>query len=227
MPLADSHDPSSLASKMRARRAVALKAVIADIARAKGKIAILDMGGTVDYWRSLGLDFLADVGAQITVVNLVAGEPELEPSPLVTCAIGDACDLSQFADGAFDLTHSNSVIEHVGAWANMKAFAREARRLATYYYVQTPYFWFPVDPHYYRMPLYHWFPRPVRARLLNAFPIAHVGKIHGVDDAFKVVEDARLLDRRQFDFLFPDAAISFERFAGLAKSMIAIKGPAL
>ena len=223
MPLADSSDPNSLASKMRERRGVALKALIVDIAKARGKVEILDMGGTVDYWRRLGLNFLAEVGASVTVVNLAEGELEpVSPSPLITCAVGDACHLAQFEDGQFDLTHSNSVIEHVGTWTNMKAFAGEARRLAPRYYIQTPYFWFPVDPHYYKMPLFHWFPRPIRASMLRNLPIAHAGRIAGVDRSFQTVDDARLLDLAQFKFLFPGADITLERFVGLPKSMIAI-----
>jgi len=45
-----------------------------------------------------------------------------------------------------------------------------------------------------------------------------------VDAAYDVVDAARLLDRRQFRFLFPDGTIAFERFVGLPKSMIGIRG---
>jgi len=224
VPLDDSSDPNSLASMLRARRGIALKGLITDIARVRGKVEILDMGGTVDYWRRLGLEFLAEVGAKVTVVNVVETQLEkVSPSPLISCAVGDACNLSQFSDLQFDLAHSNSVIEHVGTWSNMKAFAAETRRLAQSYYIQTPYFWFPIDPHYYKMPFFHWFPRPIRARLLRNLPIAHAGKIAGVDRSFQTVDDARLLDLDQFRFLFPDANIKFERFVGLPKSMIAAR----
>src|SRR3546814_2616362 len=78
---------------------------------------------------------------------------------------------------SFDIAHSNSVIEHVITWDNMKNFARETRRVAAWHYVQTPYFWFPVDPHFYKLPFYHWLPRPLRAKLLMRLPLAHAGKI--------------------------------------------------
>jgi hypothetical protein len=44
---------------------------------------------------------------------------------------------------------------------------------------------------------------------------------------YDVVDQARLLDAQQFRHLFPDAKLSFERFCGLPKSMIAIRGASL
>lgn len=225
MGLADTRDPNSLSTKLRRRRDVRLRELIRSIARERGEISILDMGGTVEYWDRVGFDFLREVGARIALLNRFAGElsPPVGCEDLFTQAVGDACDLSQFEDRAFDLAHSNSVIEHVLTWDNMKAFAAETRRVADNYYVQTPYYWFPVDPHYYKMPLFHWLPRPTRAKLLSTFPIAHSGRVKTVDLAYDVVDRARLLDKTQFDFLFPDANVAFERFAGLRKSLIGIR----
>ena len=224
--LADPRDANSLSNRFRRKRDVRLRAVIDAIHASRGRVRILDMGGTLEYWSRVGLDYLRSRQVFVTVMNLEASEldPTLADKELFETGVGDACNLTNVADDAYDLAHSNSVIEHVLTWDNMKAFAAETRRVAPFYYVQTPNFWFPIDPHFYKFPLYHWFPRPVRARILNTFPIAHVGRIKGVDGAFRVVDDARLLDSRQFRFLFPDAAISYERVAGLGKSLIAIRG---
>ena len=73
--------------------------------------------------------------------------------------------------------------------------------------------------------MFHWLPRPVRARLLTQFPIAYAGRIQSRDAAYEAVDHARLLDAEQFRLLFPDAQVSFERFYGLPKSMIAIRRP--
>lgn len=225
MGLADVRDPNSLSTKLRQRRDVKLRALISSISNRNGGISILDMGGTFEYWQRLGVEFLRDNGAKVTLINRHATEiSEFEGFEDVFGAeVGDACDLSQYVDRQFDLVHSNSVIEHVETWSNMKSFASESRRVGKFYYIQTPYFWFPVDPHYYKMPFFHWFPRPTRAWLLGALPIAHSGRISTVDMAYEVVDRARLLDGRQFRFLFPDAKIEFERFGGLRKSLIAIR----
>jgi hypothetical protein len=225
--LADPRDANSLSNRFRRKRDVRLRAVIDAIHASRGRVRILDMGGTLEYWSRVGLDYLRSRNVFVTVMNLEASELDrtLAVADIFETAVGDACNLTGVKNDAYDLAHSNSVIEHVLTWDNMKAFAAETRRVAPAYYVQTPNFWFPIDPHFYKFPLYHWFPRPVRARILNTFPIAHVGRIEGVDNAFRVVDDARLLDSRQFGFLFPDAAISYERVGGLAKSFIAIRGP--
>ena len=214
-----------LSTRFRKRRDVRLRRVIGDIAQRKGSVSILDMGGTSRYWDRVGLDFLRKNHATVTIVNLHGSEisPIPEATDILRLEVGDACRLPQYGDGVFDLAHSNSVIEHVVTWDNMKAFAAETRRIGQSYYVQSPYFWFPIDPHFYKFPLFHWLPRPLRARLVNQFPIAHAGTVKGVDMAMSVVDDARLLDARQFQFLFSDGVVFFERFCGLAKSMIAVR----
>lgn len=183
------------------------------------------MGGSVQYWRRVGLDFLRESRVKVTVLNIVETELKLGPSEpdLFVARVGDGCDLSDMADGQFDLVHSNSVIEHVGNWARMKQFAAETRRVGRSYYVQTPYYWFPVDPHYYRFPMIHWLPRPLQARLLTRFPIASAGRVRSLDAALRVLDGTQLLDRRQLEIAFPDATLVRERVAGLTKSLIAIR----
>jgi len=225
MALDDVQNPNSLSAKFRRKRDVKLRGLIEAIANERGAVTILDIGGTVGYWRRLGCDFLRAHKAHVVVTNFVASElTDLGgDGDIFEQAVANGCDLSEFGDASFDLAHSNSVIEHVGDWRNMKAFAAETRRVGRAYYVQTPNFWFPVDPHYYKFPIIHWLPRPVRARLFNSLAITHSGRIPTLDMAYQVIDDTRLLDGGQFRFLFSDAEISSERVAGLSKSYIAIR----
>lgn len=224
--LADTRDGQSLSSRFRARRDVLLRDFILQRrAGVTGPLRILDVGGTADYWRRVGLDFVADNDLHITCVNLEAGEfgPPVPESVRFDFAVGDARDLP-YPDHAFDFVHSNSVVEHVGRFADMAAYASEIRRLAPAYYVQTPYFWFPVDPHFYRMPFFHWLPEPMRLALVRRVKLGWARPVSDVAHGMRIVESAVLLDRLRFATIFPDADLRFERLAGLPKSLLALRG---
>ena len=213
-----------LSSRFRRGRDERLRSLIDRISDSKPRVAILDMGGSVEYWSRVGFDYLRSRNCHVTIVNLEDSEiGETSAADLFTLAVGDACALPQFADRSFDLTHSNSVVEHLRSWSAMKAFAAETRRLAANYYVQTPNFWFPIDPHYYRFPLFHWLPRPMRASLFRKLPVAHSGRAADWERALDLVDASRLLDRQQMYALFPDGTLHAERVAGLSKSLIAIR----
>jgi hypothetical protein len=135
---------------------------------------------------------------------------------------GDARDLCHLDDLSFDLVHSNSVIEHVGLWRDQYRMAQEVRRLGPRYFVQTPNFWFPVEPHF-RMPFIHWLPEPWRASLVMRRACGFYPLARSCDEAHRILDDARLIDARAMTALFPDAVIERERFAGFTKSLIAIR----
>jgi hypothetical protein len=179
-------------------------------------IRVLDVGGTVAYWKGVR-ELWGTLKLDITIVN-VSAKPFSE-APF-TVRRGNACDLREYSDQSFDIVHSNSVIEHVGDWAAMAAMAAEVRRLAPRYFVQTPNFWFPVEPHY-RTIGFQWLPEPTRASLLTRRRFGFFGPVQSFDEAMRIVQAQRLLTRRQMVALFPDALIDFERFFGLAKSIIA------
>jgi hypothetical protein len=179
---------------------------------------ILDIGGEPQYWSNVA-DMFGKRRWQITLVNQI-GYP-VEDTRLVSL-IGDARDLTSFADMSFDLVHSNSVIEHVGRWHDMQAMAREVRRLAPSYFVQTPYFWFPMEPHC-STAFFHWLPESVRVSMLMRRPRGIWGQAPDVDTAMRQIQTAVLLDYRMLETLFPDAAIHREHFLGLTKSLIAVR----
>lgn len=217
--LQDPDNPNSLAMKMRRARSRHVTALIEQAAAGRGACRILDLGGEPEYWGLFERAMLERCGVHITLVNPQAFEVA---DPMFTSLEGDACHLPQWADGAFDLVHSNSVVEHVGDWPRMEAFAREARRLAPRYYVQTPYFWFPIEPHF-SAPFFHWRSEQSRARALMKKRHGFAERAPDVGAAMRDVQHARLLDKTQFRFLFPDARHLDETFLGLTKSLIAIR----
>jgi hypothetical protein len=211
--------PSSLPYRFRSRRFATVRALIERSLAETGRCRILDLGGTERYWDISG-SLLEHPGIAIDLVNLDV------------CAVrrtcfrslaGDASDLGGLADGSYDLVHSNSVIEHVGTWDRMMKMADNVRRLAPRYYVQTPNFWFPLEPHF-RTPFFHWLPEQVRYRIFMSKSLGFRGKAPSVDAAMRSLQGACLLDRRQMQALFPDADIRRERVMGLTKSWMAVRG---
>ncbi len=213
-------NPKAAAFRFRARRFERLKPMIERIIAEKGHCRILDIGGTEYYWTIFG-DFVAENPVEIDLLNLKA--PEVS-APKLSSIAGDATRLEGIADNAYDLVHSNSVIEHVGSWNQMLAMADNVRRLAPAYFVQTPNFWFPYEPHF-RAQFFHWLPEPVRCALLMRFNLGFGGKRPTVTSAMRGLQSANLLSRTQLAALFPDATLVPERVMGLTKSYMAIRDP--
>ena len=127
------------------------------------------------------------------------------PGPFVRA---DATRPLPFTDGAFDLAYSNSLIEHL-APAARPAFAAEVRRVARGWWVQTPAYGFPIEPHAL-LPFAHWLPVGLRRRYWR-FGVAPW-------------EEIALLRRRELVALFGEPVIA-ERIGPLVKSWIAVRSP--
>ncbi len=212
-------DPNSLASRFRRARMRHVTALIQAIHAERGACRIVDLGGRPDYWRAIDRSLLEACKVTITTVNLEPQAPV--DDPMFDQRVGDALAFDA-ADNAFDLAHSNSVVEHVGDWPQMERFAAETARLASRYYVQTPYFWFPIEPHF-SAPFFHWLPEAVRARKLMRRPLGFAPQAADMAQAMRLVQHARLLDRGMMAQLFPDAAIEAETVGPLIKSLMAIR----
>jgi SAM-dependent methyltransferase len=127
---------------------------------------------------------------RITALGLHDGARFRRRYPRIAYVQGDACALP-FADGSFDVVHSNAVIEHVGGRERQKAFVREALRVGRHVFITTPNRWFPVEVHT-RLPLVHWLPEAAAGRTYDA-----VGK--------SWARDNHLLGPRDLRSLFPGA----------------------
>ena len=224
---ADPADPNSLSYKLRSKRDRFLRDCLlsARSRRPDGEFRIIDLGGGAAYWQRVGLDWLAEHGMTVRCINQNGSElsRSADGSTPIILEVGDACNVSGYADDSFEFVHSNSVIEHVGDWNKMAAFAGEVRRLAPSYYVQTPYFWFPFDPHFFRVPMIHWLPSPLRAKVHRRIKAGWAERAKSVGHAMSLAQSNTMLDRSQMRFLFPDAAHRFEYIYGVPKSMIATR----
>jgi SAM-dependent methyltransferase len=156
-----------------------------------------------------------DVGCG--AIGLRALEPELDitgvdvderpgyPGPFVRA---DASTRLPFADGEFDLVYSSSVIEHV-PWLRRAAFAAEVRRVGRGWFVQTPAYSFPLEPHSL-LPFAHWLPAGARRRYWQL----------GAAGEWEAIE---LLRRAEIESLFGPALA--ERFGPLVKSWVCVQPP--
>ena len=121
------------------------------------------------------------------------------------------------------MVFSNSVIEHLGGHERRLRFADVVHRLADAYWVQTPYRFFPIEPHWV-FPGMQFLPTVAQVAVARRWPLAHSREADRVR-ATKQVLWTELLDRTQMRHYFPDAKLRAERVFGLTKSLIAYRVP--
>lgn len=211
---ADDQRHDSVSHRYRARRFEQFEQMTAGLPR---PLKILDIGGTNEYWAQRG--WADREGVEITLVNLSA-EPRRFAN--ITPTAGDATNLP-FEDNAFDIVFSNSVIEHLFTFENQVRMAREVHRLAPRFWVQTPNFWFPIEPHFLA-PAWHWLPQGLRIEILRRRAVGWNGQCPDPEKARRVVAEHRLLRQSELRNLFPTAKLVPERFGGLVKSWTAVHG---
>jgi hypothetical protein len=180
-------------------------------------LSVVDVGGSAFNW-----SFLASP-PRLVLVNL-ARPRDAHAAPAGSAfVVADGTRLA-FADRAFDVAFSNSVIEHLGTPERQAAFARELRRVAAGVWVQTPARGFPVEPHLLA-PFVHWLPRRWQRRLLRRFTGWGWLSRPSPERVARFLAETRLLSLREMRALFPDCEIRRERFCGLTKAYVAVRLP--
>jgi ubiquinone/menaquinone biosynthesis C-methylase UbiE len=178
------------------------------------ELSVLDVGGSGYNWTLISLK------PKLTILNVEIPINPVQPKS-VNWLIADGRHLP-FKDAAFDIVYSNSVIEHLSTFSNQTLFAEECRRVGIYYYIQTPNKWFPIEPHYL-MAFIHWLPISIQRRLIRNFTIRGWVNRPSQIECERMINELRLLTKREFQQIFPDADIWQERFLGLSKSIIAVR----
>jgi hypothetical protein len=215
--LANHSDVDSLSYKLRKKRfEIFLDSIknLRAIDESMKAIDMVDIGGTQKYWVVMGLENLCEIS--ITLVNL---ERQLINQPNFYQIRGDATALSQIKDHQFDLAFSNSVIEHVGDFEAQSRMAKEVQRIAPYYFLQTPNYFFPLEPHFH-FPGFQWLPNQTRIWLMMHFSLGWHKKIIEIKNAEALINHNRLMRKKELESLFPNAKIIPEKILGLVKSFI-------
>ena len=211
---ASSSSADSLAASFRKRRFGLFQDLLSSLGRSR--LTILDVGGQQEFWEVMGF---TNTPHQIILLNLFVA-PVRHSN--FTSVLGDARHLDGFEDGSVDVVFSNSVIEHLGTYRNQQRMAEEIRRVGRAYFVQTPSYFFPIEPHFL-CPFFHWLPFAARRRLIQTFSLGNLTRKPSRELATQAVNEFRLLKRSEMKALFPDAAIRSERILGVTKSYVALK----
>jgi SAM-dependent methyltransferase len=184
----------SLASRLRQRRWQQVKSLL----NLTGSESVLDVGGTDRSW------WFAEWTGVVVRCNL-----DRDAASSGLRVVGDGCALP-FANAAFDVAFSNSVIEHLSTFQAQVRFAKEFRRVGRRYFLQTPNRWFPIEPHYL-FPFFQFLPTVLQRWLHTHFDIGTFRKT----DPFGTI---RLMTKRELHELFPGARLVEERIGPFVKS---------
>jgi hypothetical protein len=203
--IANPYSSRSLGGSARLRRWKELRRRFPDFE----DMRVLDLGGNTRYWHSAPVR-----PAHVTLVDPDPWHLQ-EPEDWMTIVVGDACDPDLGLTG-FDLCHSNSVIEHVGGFFRRRQFAANVEAAAPHHWVQTPYRYFPLEPHWL-FPGFQFLPVRARAAIGPRWPIAPLG--HPIEAALGI----ELIGLTEFRHLFPDSGIWPEKLGGVIKSLVAVR----
>jgi hypothetical protein len=178
---------------------------------------VLDLGGSQYFWKLAKSE--GRPVPQVTVLNI-------RPSPKqllceINWVVGDAKNTG-LGDCSFDVVFSNSLIEHLAAWDAQIEFAKEVRRLAPNYFVQTPNKFFFLEPHFVT-PFVHWLPTSLRLRLGPRFTAWGWTSKATQEQYEQQLKEIRLLGTGEMTQLFPEAELVAERWMGMVKSIVAIR----
>ncbi len=173
---------------------------------------VLDVGGTADNWK------LIPEQPSLVLLNLYVPRASARGRAMWVRADGTYLP---FKDGVFDIVYSNSVIEHLQTFENQRRFATECQRVGQSYYVQTPNYWFFIEPHYLT-PFIHWLPAAIQGRLLRYGTLWGLMTCPTQAQCASILHELRLLKEQEVRELFPQAELWYERFIGLTKSFMAV-----
>lgn len=175
---------------------------------------ILDVGGSLHFWQKVGVN-VADHDITLLNISLDGHTEDLHGQTTPSSIILYDGDTIPWPEKYFDWVLSNSVIEHVPPNQRSK-FSSEIQRVGKNFIVQTPSYWFPVEPHFVMLFL-HWFPRQIGRKIARFSLWTLLGR-HSGTEAETYFEEIHLLTLEEFRALFPTATVVTEKVAFFPKS---------
>ncbi len=158
---ANQRNENSISFKLRKKR---FEFFLEYCSKLKKPLNIVDLGGSDYYWKHL-FDINND-DYKITIINT---EPqETSNFKNISFIKKDVRDLSFIKDKEYDLVYSNSLIEHLSTLEEQKTLAKEIARIGKHFFIQTPNYYFPIEPHFL-FPFFQFLPGRLKIKLILNF----------------------------------------------------------
>jgi len=179
-------------------------------------LKILDLGGSDYYWQSL--NFTDNENYKIEILNIE--NQNTENFKNISFLKNDVRDLSFIKDKEYDLIYSNSLIEHLNNFDEQKKLAKEIQRTGKKYFIQTPNYYFPVEPHFL-FPFFQFLSVDMKTKLISNFNLGWFEKQTDIVKARELANSIKLLKEKELKEIFPGCKIYKEKYFSLNKSFIA------
>ncbi|MEO8666201.1 MAG: class I SAM-dependent methyltransferase [Ignavibacteria bacterium] len=212
---ADQTKNNSVSGRMRRKRMEFFRKFTDGL---KKPLRILDVGGSDYHWRDS--DFVNNRNYYITIVNTEL--QDMKDLRNICFIKRDVSDLGFFDNKEYDIVYSNSLLEHLNTFEQQMFVSDEMRRIGKHYFVQTPNYYFPVEPHFL-FPFFQFLSESLKTKLIMRYDLGWFQKEIDETRARELARSIRLLKKDELLKLFPDAKFYSEKYFLLNKSFIAYK----
>lgn len=205
----------------RARR----QARFSEFLPARRPLRIVDLGGTVPFWRGWGLT--PEDRLQVTLINnhhidtTAAGRTDHGAE--IENRVADANHVTTKFLASFDLIFSSSFLEHLESREAQQRLAKKICDTGRPFFVQVPNKNSPVDPHFPSpmAPFFAIYPRRVQAALLSRFRLGSGSRSANIVAAMERLRFYNPLGLNDIKAMFPTANLAIERPLGVPMSVLA------
>lgn len=194
----------------RKRRGKLLKEIFPEIENYK----ILDIGGSENFWSSIGLNIKLK---NITLLNIAFSDFEQNDDLKKVIYNGTTIP---YKLSSFDLVICNSVIEHIKIKDRQK-FADEVSRVSKRYFIQTPNYYFFIEPHF-MLPFIHWLPKKYGWLLSFISPWKLLSRANN-STHHNYFWNTNLLTKKELKKIFKNTNLISEYFLFMKKSLCLVK----
>ena len=209
---ADQTKENSVSSKQRKKRFGFFLEYCNEL---KKPLKILDLGGSDYYWKHL--DMTGNRDFEILILNNEIQDTDSFSN--ISFMKKDVRDLGFIKDKEYDLVYSNSLIEHLKSFDEQKKLANEIDRIGKRYFIQTPNYYFPVEPHFL-FPFFQFLSVEMKTKWISKHDLGWYKKEPDPFKAKELAESVHLLSEKELKKIFRGCEIYKEKYFLLTKSFI-------